>query len=516
MTAPERPAPSGADPDAVARAVGGDVQRRETHISHLFLTGDRAYKLKKPLVLDFLDYGTPELRLQACRDEVRLNRRLAPELYLGVRGLVPAAGAVKLADAEDPQAIDYLVQMRRYDEEQTLAAAVGRGEPGADQLRRLGTTLAAFHADCPPAAGAPGAVRALAMVERNLKELGARLVEADDIGRVLTLGRFLRAFVRARAALFDRRAAEGRVREVHGDLRAEHVILRPRLSVVDCVEFDAGLRTLEVADDLGFLAMDLCALGAEPAAREVVAGYRAAGGDCGPDELLWFHAVHRALVRAKVAFVRARQEEDDAAAGSRAEAGRLLGLAESLSWRARGPLALVLCGVPASGKSYLAKALADAFALPRLSSDVVRKELAGLGPHERAPETAYATDVSAGTYQALAERAADGVAQHGCVLLDATFRHRADRERLRRALEPGIPVVFAECLAPAAVLAERADLRDRDPDRVSDATADIARRLRAEWEPLDEVPAAAHLALRTDRPVSGVISDLAALLDERL
>jgi aminoglycoside phosphotransferase family enzyme/predicted kinase len=482
----------------------------------VFLVSDRAYKLKKPVILDFVDYGTAERRRDMCLAEVRLNARLAPELYLGVRSIrARGDGGLEIEHTADPGALDFLVEMRRYDEDQTLAAAAVRGDLVAGDLADVGTMLARFHGDSPVRGEPRGAARVLAEVERNLTELAAQVLPAGALGRVLALGRFLRAFVSAHAAVLDERAASGRVREVHGDLRAEHVILRPRLSVVDCVEFDPELRTLDVADDLAFLAMDLTALGAGGCVPSLTTAYRAAGGDDGGERLLWFYAVHRALVRAKVGFVRAAQKTGGDGEHATAAATRV-GLAERLSWRARAPLVLAICGPPASGKSQLAATLAASHGLPVLNSDLVRKELAGIAPHERAPQSAYSADFTDRTYDELAARAARVLGQGTTVVVDATFGRRRDRDVLRRRIAGSADVVFVECLAPAAVLAERARIRAQDPARISDATEPIAQRARAAWQPLDDVPPGAHLALRSDRPVDAVAGDLIALLDERL
>ena len=234
------------------------VEERETLVSWVFLAGDRAYKLKKPLVLPFLDYGTPQRRREMCREEVRLNRRLAPDVYLGVRAVVAGAEGFELAAEDDPRAVDYLVEMRRYDERCTLAAKLERGELKRDEVAALARVLARFHARARrvTASGVP----ALAVERRlteNFHELLAIVEQRAEIEWVLALERFAHAFVVAHAQMLDARARRGLVREVHGDLRAEHVLLGETVQVVDCIEFDRGLRELDVADDLAFLVMDL-------------------------------------------------------------------------------------------------------------------------------------------------------------------------------------------------------------------------------------------------------------------
>jgi uncharacterized protein len=244
-----------ASPDAYGGA--GPVELRETHISWVFLVGDRAYKLKKPVVLPFVDYGTPERRRAMCEEEVRLNRRLAPEVYLGARAVVATAEGVALAPAGTPDAIDHVVEMRRFDEARTLAAHVTHGGEYYPALVAVGRRLAAFHAaaDVPPADHATAALHA-ALAE-NVDTLLAHSPDREFTTQVAALARFTEAFFAARRAELEARAAAGRVRDGHGDLRAEHVLLERGVEIVDCLEFDPALRIVDAGCDLAFLLMDL-------------------------------------------------------------------------------------------------------------------------------------------------------------------------------------------------------------------------------------------------------------------
>jgi hypothetical protein len=202
------------------------VEVRETHISWVFLAGERAYKLKKPLVLSFLDYGTPIRRRGMCDEEVRLNRRLAPDLYLGVRGVAPGPGGVELTGQDDPSAIDYVVEMRRYDEDRTLAATLDRGELSRTAVADVARTLAEFHRRGEPARDDPhGAHLVEREVDRNVEELLAVAPPRAERTRIRALAAFMTAFVASRSRELDERAARGMIRECHGDLRAEHVII---------------------------------------------------------------------------------------------------------------------------------------------------------------------------------------------------------------------------------------------------------------------------------------------------
>ncbi|HTU31695.1 MAG TPA: AAA family ATPase, partial [Solirubrobacteraceae bacterium] len=377
------------------------VEIRETHISWLFLAGERVYKLKKPLVLDFLDYGSAERRREMCREEVRLNRRLATDLYLGVRGVSVTEEGAELTAEDDPRAVEFVVEMCRYDERDTLAALLERGELRAEDVAAVGRVLAAFHATArrAPAERAP-VLAAERRFDQNLHELLADVEQRGEIERIQSLERFAHAFITAHAATFEERAAEGWIRDGHGDLRAEHVLVGPIVRVVDCVEFDRSLRELDVADDLAFLVFDLAARGGERFAEVLVRAYRDAGGDPGDDRLIAFYATYRALVRAKVALLRAAQLQSTSAGDGpdSAEAGDLIALAERFAWRARLPLAIVVCGAPASGKSYLARALSERSGFAHLSSDLTRKRLAGVQPTQRAGEEAYGADWNQRTY----------------------------------------------------------------------------------------------------------------------
>lgn len=495
------------------------VEVRETHISWVFLAGGLAYKLKKPLVLDFLDYGTPLRRREMCHEEVRLNRRLAPDLYLGVRGVGSTARGIELIDEDDPGAIDFVVEMRRYDECDTLAARLGRGELGAAEVAVVGQALAAFHAAARrvPVDGAP-VLAAERRFERNLHELLDDIEQRGEIERVQALERFAHAFIAAHAATFATRSSGGWIRDGHGDLRAEHVLIGDDVRIVDCVEFDPGLRELDVADDLAFLVLDLAAHGGGRFGELLVQAYREAGGDPGEDRLIAFYATYRALVRAKVALVRAAQLPPESSEHGRAsaEARGLIGLAERFAWQARLPLVIAICGGPASGKSHLAMALSRVSGFAHLSSDLTRKRLAGVASTQRASADAYSAQWNQRTYDELGRRAANEVAAGRGAIVDATFRHQDDRQAFAERFRMTAPMLFIECQAPRAVLAARAARRARDPQRVSDADLAVALAEQRAWEPLDELRAAAHITVRTDRNVEQIVGDILALLDRRL
>ena len=287
--------------------------------------------------------------------------------------------------------------------------------------------------------------------------------------QVAALARFTEAFFTSRRSELEARAAAGRVRDGHGDLRAEHVLLERGVEVVDCLEFDPALRIVDAGCDLAFLLMDLEALGSPAAARAVLDGYRRAGGDPGDD------ALARLLLR--LPGSRAREGGAGASgpvrrpgAAHRRTHARVLRLAERFAWRARQPGLVILAGLSATGKTRLASALATRSGLSHLNSDPVRKRLLGIAPAARAGAAAYSESFNRRTYAELGRLARDELKRSGGVLVDATFRHAADRAAFLDELG-GLPEasMVVECRAPAAVRLERARRRSGEAGAVSDA-----------------------------------------------
>jgi uncharacterized protein len=426
-----------------------EVELRETHASWVFLAGERAYKVKKPVRLAFLDYGTLARRHDACREELRVNSPLAPSVYLAVRALVPGpGGGLRMAPEDAPDAVEYAVEMRRFDESHTMHGAIHAGTLTHAQVRATAARLAAFHnAGARVSGGEPA--RALAVWLRNLDEL-----EAGDMPsgwRTSTMRAFARAFVATHAQELHRRAHDGHVRDGHGDLRCEHVLLEESVRIIDRIEFDVTRRQLDVAGDLAFLAMDLEANRRRWAARELVRAYRHAGGSPGGERLRSFYAAYWALVRAKVALITAHARHGDERRRERERAARLWRLGERLCWRARQPLVLVVCGAAASGKSTLAAELARRSGLPVVSSDVVRKRLAGLAPSERADAKRYTAQQTRATYEQLSRDALAALDRRGGVIVDASCHSRRQRATLFHRLDGGAATfLVVHCQVPLA------------------------------------------------------------------
>jgi aminoglycoside phosphotransferase family enzyme/predicted kinase len=484
----------------------------ETHASIVFLAGDLAYKVKKPVRLPFLDYSTLEARRHHCGEEARLNARFAPDVYLAVRAVAEHGDKLALAELDDPAAVEYVVVMRRLDLEATLERLVQKGAADERLAVQVGEAIAVMHEQSPHV---PAGYWSPAYVAERMREnLDTAAPEVGTLIDPITfeaVQRFSEAFLRSNHALLERRAGEF-VRDVHGDLRAEHILIeRGRVTMIDCVEFDDRFRCTDVAADLAFLTMDLERLGAPALAAAVERAYVARTGDAQVRVLLPFYACYRAWVRAKVTALRLRQlaDGDPATAATAARARELFALAQRFAWRARLPLVLVVCGAGASGKSTLAAALAARSGLLHISSDRIRKELAGVPIESRGGPGIYSDEHTARTYAELAGRAAAAVSERGGAIVDATFPSAARRQVLCERLEgSGARVLWIECIAPPRLLRERAAARERGPEHGSDATWPvIAAQLEAR-APLDEVDPASRCSLRTDRPVADCLDEI--------
>ncbi len=495
---------------AAATFGAGRVELRETHASWVFLAGRYAYKVKKPVKLEFLDYSTPALRRAACHEEVRVNRELAPGVYLGVRAIVRTPAGLALAEEHDRRAFEYAVQMRRFEESRTLRGLIDAGELRDGVISEVAVVLARFHERTPVATGAEPA-HVLERWQRNLHELEAIV---DPVRWRLHLVReFAHAFVATHVATLNERLREGRVRDGHGDLRCEHVLLEDGVQVVDRIEFDPRLRRLDVGADLAFLAMDLEANGEPRAARRLLQEYRQAGGAPGEDALLAFHAAYWALVRAKVAVIAASSGGDPARLG---EAERLRALAERLRWRARGPLALIVCGPAASGKSTLAAELGARSGLAVLASDEQRKRLAGIPPGQRAGPEHYSAQFTQATYAALGEAAAARLAQGEGVIVDATCRTVEQRATLLAAIaNVAERLLLVQCRVTLATAMRRARERMGEPGHVSDATPEVVEAHYREFQPPSELPEECTHELDCELPLERQANEVTLALDRR-
>jgi aminoglycoside phosphotransferase family enzyme/predicted kinase len=473
-----------------------DVTHVQTHISHVFLAGPYVYKLKKAVVFPFLDFGTAARRRQFCDEEVRLNRRLAPEVYLGVLPVTREAGG-RLALGGAGPAVDHVVWMRRLPDDRSLARLAPAGAVDDATMDALATRLAAFHASVessPAVAAHADPERLLAHWRENLEAAGDVPAEDREV-----LADFGEAWLREHAELLRDRQRAGRIRDGHGDLRADHVYFLdtalPALPdapavpagvhVLDAIEFSAAYRANDVASEVAFLAMDLEARDCARLAARFVDAYVRAAGDPGVRALLPFYVSYRACVRGKVDALQSGEPEvaPEARAAAAARSRRHFALALRWAWRAAGPAVVACCGLSGTGKSTVAAALAATTGFTLVSTDALRPR-APADAGRRWASGRYSAAAREAVYVRLAAAADAALASGEGVVADATFMRAVDRRRLADvAARHGVPVCFVECRADEAVVRTRLDARDRTPS-ISDARWDTHLEQRRRWEPL--------------------------------
>ncbi|HXE51356.1 MAG TPA: AAA family ATPase [Ramlibacter sp.] len=456
---------------ALARSLRAELI--ETHISWVLLAGDLAYKIKKPVRLPFVDYGTLELRRHFCEEEVRLNRRLAPSLYLGVTGITGTHSAPVL-DGAGP-ALEYAVRMRRFAPGALFGERLQAGTLVSGDVDKLAALLGDFHSESPRAAD-----DGFASAERRRSAALAALEGAGRTGTAAERAQ-LRAWLEAQAAalapLWTARRDGGRVRECHGDLHLDNLVrLDGEVAAFDCIEFDPALRCIDVLDDVAFTVMDFGARGRQDFAFRLLNGWLDRTGDHAALSALRFSVVYRALVRAQVELLRG--------AGHEAAAHRYLETA--LSWTVPGQARLFIThGLPGSGKTFQSQRLLEREGAIRLRSDVERKRLFGLrmleDSHGKGLDL-YGEDATARTYAQLFAAARVALRAGYPVVLDAAFLRGAERAQARalaRELDARFSIV--NCEAPLPVLRERLLKREGD---ASEANARVLERLRTAAEPL--------------------------------
>jgi len=493
-----------------------DVQIVQTHMSIVCLAGELVYKLKKAVTFPFADFSQLSMRRRLCREEVRLNRRLCPDTYLGTAALRrTGCGGVAfsaLGDDEGPGDLDVAVVMRRLPAQRMLDELVRQRAVCPAEIEALARHVAAFHAR---AESGPEVVR-LADPNRLVAFAAANFTELQAMPGHGLPGPLLDALAVASAADFarllpvlGRRVAACAV-DGHGDLHTRNVCMTEPPAVYDCIEFEPAFRIGDVATENAFLAMDLRYRGAADLARVYVQTYAAARGDSEMPALLPALCAYRAMVRAKVASLAAADPELPAAdrEGARHSAWRHLMLAAAYSVEQRGPWWVVVCGPPASGKTRLCRTLAEVAHWPHLNTDAVRKELAGIAPDRPAGPEHYTAPFSQRTYAEVLARAGR-CAQRGetVLLLDGNFATPDLRERALTAARAAGTRMLVVCVdVDAATAATRAAARQRESGNVSDAGPELAIALRARFAPPTAAEGAPVLAL------DGGGGDLAALV----
>ncbi|MDD3762036.1 MAG: AAA family ATPase [Nevskiales bacterium] len=482
----------------------------QTHISWVLLTGNYVYKIKKPVDFGFLDFSTLERRREACEAELRLNHRLAPELYLGLVQVIRSDGGARIGDvdAAGAEVVEYAVRMRQFGQDAQLDRVLECGalEPAA--LLQLAADIARFHLDAPaaPADSGFGSDQAVWQpVEDNFGVLEAAAATPHQRAQIAAVRQWCRACFRALRGRLEDRRRHGWIREGHGDLHlANLVLIEGRIRAFDCIEFSADLRWIDVISDVAFLMMDLAHRGRGDLAYRFINRYLEVTGDYAGIDLLDFYRVYRALVRAKVAVLQARTSSGLERRALMSAAQTHLDLAQSWTLPSQ-PRLLLMHGLSGSGKSRVSAEVSALLPAIRLRSDVERKRLYGLAAEARSGSALdhgiYESDSSERTYARLADLARELLRSGHSVVVDATFLRRADRERFGvLAAELGVPLHILACSAPDDELRRRVRKRAEKGADASEAGVEVLERQFATVEPPAADEAALVIPLATDLP----------------
>lgn len=478
----------------------------ETHISWVILTGTFAYKIKKPVNLGFLDFSTLEKRHFYCKEELRLNSRLAPEIYLAV---VPICGTHEQPRLNgEGEAIEFAVKMMQFPQEAQLDRVLARDELQPIQIDEISRLIANFHQQI-AVAGADSPYGDLEHIFQPVKEnfiqIRERIVEAEYLEPLSDLERWSESTFSSLRSVFKERKNEGYIRECHGDMHLRNLAwYRDALLVFDCVEFNPNLRWIDVISEVAFLVMDLQDHNQPQLAQRFLNAYLEYSGDYAGTAVLPFYLVYRAMIRAKVDAIRARQagirKEEQAEAKN--NFFDYLQLAQRYIQPAK-PQLIITRGMSASGKSTLSQVLLESLGAIRIRSDVERKRLFGMKAMEDAQaahgEGIYDAETTKITYTRMAELAGLVIEAGYSVIIDATFTKLEQRMQLQRvATEKQVPFVILELFASPEVLRRRIIERKKE---VSDADLSVLNHQLAVWDPLMENERSHAIKIDTEIPL---------------
>jgi aminoglycoside phosphotransferase family enzyme/predicted kinase len=467
----------------------------ETHISYVFLTDRNAYKLKKPVKFDFLDFSTPALRHAACLEELRLNRRLAPDVYRAVLPVTEGRdGALQLGG--DGTELDFVVQMRRLPEDKAMSRMMRENRLSPADVRTVAGFLADFYARLP--SQFPLAADYRRALERQIRENQSALLYAlpRDHGRIRRIHSAQLRYLHLNDELFDKRVSAGRIVDGHGDLRPEHIYLEVPPTVIDCVEFSDDLRRVDIADELNFLAMECDCMGHSEFGEMILSTYEQVCGDHISQTLSGFYRSYRACVRAKVTLIQGRQHSNNRRQSLRRLTRRYLDWADHYASSLGRPCWIVVFGLMGTGKSTLAKRLAAAFDIEYLSTDHIRRSMFGASPlPARYGEGLYDPDMRARIYDELFRRASSILDNGQSVILDGSFLTRDLRYCANEtARHHGAVAINVQCECPAETALARIQDRIKLGGSESEARNDLYEAQAREFqEPTDD-----ELVIRID------------------
>jgi uncharacterized protein len=503
------------------------IQLLQTHISYILLTGEYAYKLKKAVNFGFLDFTTLENRHRFCQEELRLNRRLSPELYLAVLPIVQDSGHYRLdrTDIASNTVVDYTVQMRQFPQDALLSHLFEQNKLTPTMMKELGTVVAQFHGQAEIDADMQGygSMAAIQKVATSNYGISEEFIQRET-DRNLTqtqqqyneTQQFTTQFFAQHSDWFVQRQVEGKIRDCHGDLHLNNICFYPdKIRIFDCIEFNPAFRTIDVIYDVAFLVMDLEFQGRADLANLFLNTYLEQTGDYWGAALLPLYLSMRAYIRGNVNSLALKDSaiSDADKAGFLQRSKAYYRLAWDYTQRSQGKL-LLMSGLSGSGKSSIARQLAQRVNALHLRSDAVRKHLSSTPLFQRGDTNGtigsgiYTPEMTAKTYDYLLELGLFLAQQGWTVILDAKYDRRSLRQSaLAAATAAQLPIHFVQCTAPLSVLRDRLQKRTGD---IADATANMLDTQIRTAEPFTPVEEAISTVLHTDQPLEPQLDALLA------
>ncbi|MGV8059510.1 MAG: AAA family ATPase [Smithellaceae bacterium] len=482
------------------------IELVQTHISYVFIAGDIVYKIKKPVNFGFLDFTSLEKRKYYCEEELRLNKRLAPSIYLDVVSISEdSTGNIILGTGE--KVIDYAVRMKKLPLNKMLKTLLANGKADEKVMDAVAGKIAAFHREA-ETGGRIDEMGSIATIRRNQEENFEQTQKYIDVTipeyQYHFIKTYVEKFLTEKKALFAKRVANSKIRDCHGDLHLEHICIADEIMIFDCIEFNERFRFGDVAAEVAFLTMDLDFNGYPQQAEYFVKSYIGYSGDTDMFTLLNFYRCYYAYVRGKV--ISFRLDQKDIPADERSQitktAERYFDLAYTYAARLEKPVLILTAGLMGCGKSYQARHLAARLGAQIIRTDVLRKELLNINPtdrhHVEFGQGIYSEDISRLTYDKAYELANSAIKSGKPVIIDASFKRRSERQKaMQMAQKLDIPFYIIECTCRDEIVKLRLDKRAQEKTNASDGRWEIYAAQKNDFDEIDEVSDSQHFKIDT-------------------
>jgi uncharacterized protein len=482
------------------------IELVQTHISYVFIAGDIVYKIKKPVNFGFLDFTSLEKRKFYCEEELRLNKRLAPSIYLDVAPIAEDSSG-NLILGSGGKVVEYAVRMKKLPQDRMLKTLLSKGQADEKVIDAVANKIAAFH-QLAETGGRIDDMGSIATIRHNQDENFAQTVNYINVTIPQYQNNFIKEYVEnflaQKKTLLEKRVANHKIRDCHGDLHLEHICITDEIIIFDCIEFNERFRFGDVAAEVAFLTMDLDFNGYAWQAEAFVRSYLKYSGDTDLPVLLNFYRCYYAYVRGKVISFRLDQKEIPL--GERAQiiksAESYFDLAYTYAARLEGPVLILTSGLMGSGKSYQARNFAARLGARIIRTDLLRKEILNIVPTERHHVQfgagIYSEDISRLTYDKAYELAAQAIRLGTPVIIDASFKKRTERQRaMELAQQLSVPFFLIECVCSDEIIKIRLEKRIQEKNNISDGRWEIFQQQKKDFDAINEIPAGHHFRIDT-------------------